>query len=431
MKKLLVGIAVCASYLGFATPIQAAGTEISTYTTNTLGLLTLVAGVAASLFLVYSGYLYITSSGNPEALEHAKKTLKNALVGLVLVLAATSVISIFQNALNPTSSSSSASAISITPITTLKPADGLTQVLLDAVTGFMQNLVQSSTKPIVNGILGYVTTTPSVLNNSVINQFWLVSLGIVDTLFVLVVALLGLHIMSASVFGFEELELKQVLPKVGLCFLGANISLFLADYVIVTCNALVTTVLNSTGGLNQAWILSAVNPTSLVTGTTPLITLVFLIVFLILAVVLLLMYISRLIIIAVGAVLSPFVFLLAAIPKCSDFAMMAIKSYLVSVFMIFIHVIIIQLAAAFLTFPEGSTNNSLVSIAAAIGLLATILKTPSLMMGLVSSAAQSGIAKKLGGQIMNVMSTSQSTAQKVEGAAKNPDAKIARKAKYI
>ncbi len=318
----------------------------------------------------------------------------------------------------------------MTPITTTKPADGLTQVLIDAVSSFMQNIVESSTKPVVDGIMGYLSTTPSLLSNSVVTKFWLVSVGIVDSLFVVVVALLGLHVMSASSFGFEELELRHLFPRIGLAFLGANVSLFLADYAIVTCNALVNAVLSSTGGLNHAWILDAINVQNLVAGTTPLIILVFLIIFLIVAIVLLLMYISRLILISLGAVLSPFIFLMWITPRGADIAEMAVKTYLVSVFMIFVHVVVIQLAASFLTLP-GNSNNSLVSIAAAIGLLFTLLKVPSLMMQMVMYSSGNGALHKIGNQIMNVMSTDHSTVSSQVRTPAPTEVKEARKAIHI
>ena len=408
MNRLVVVFALLSIY--FLTPLQvfAASTEITTYTTNTLQIITLIAGGAATLFLILGGYGYITSSGNPETLEQSKKTIKNALVGLLIVLGASIFVSMLRTALQPGNGDTTGTAITMQPIQAAEPSEGLAQVLIDAVSGFMENIVQSAISPILNGILGYLTTTPSVLNNSVIFNFWLVTLGIVDSLFVLVVALLGLQLMSANTFGFEEVRLNQLLPRIGLAFLGANISLFLADYVILTCNALVKTILDSTGGLQQTWLEHATNPVVLVAGTTPLITLIFFVIFLIVAIVLLLMYISRLILVSLGAVLSPFIFLLWAIPKTAGFAEMAVKSYFVTVFIVFVHVVTIQLAASFLTLPENSTN-SLIAIATAIGLFFTLLKTPSLMMQLIQESAHTGVMQKLGGQIMNVMSTSKST----------------------
>lgn len=140
-----MGLAVLATYLVCARPIQAAGSEVTTYTTNTLHILVIIAGVAASLFLVYAGYLYITSSGRPEALLHAKKTLRNVIVGLVMVLAATSVVTIFQNALSPYSTGSADSGIHFQAMESIKPSDGLTLVITDAVSGFAQNIIQSGT----------------------------------------------------------------------------------------------------------------------------------------------------------------------------------------------------------------------------------------------------------------------------------------------
>jgi hypothetical protein len=270
-----------------------------------------------------------------------------------------------------------------------------------------------------------LTTTPSLLSNQVVFNFWLVILGITDSLFVLVVAILGFHFMSASTFGYDDVELSQLLPKIGLAFLAANVSLFLADYAIVTVNAMVKTVLSSTGGLNHAWIVDAINPTTFITGTTPLISLVFLILFLIIAIVLLFMYISRLIMISLGAVLSPLICLLWIVPKFSDFAEIAAKSYIVTVFMVFVHVVIIQLASSFLSFPN-SAGNSLISIAVAIGLFLTLLKVPSLMTQMVFYSSSNGVFRRMGHQIINVMSTD-NTSSKTRDVAQNGAVKTPRK----
>jgi hypothetical protein len=379
--------------------------EITNYTTNTLQIITALSLVTSVLFLIKGGYFYITSSGKPQALEDAKKTIRNALLGLLLVLGSGTVVSLLKNSFTSPANSATTQAIKLAPLVPVMPSDGLTQVLIDAVNGLMQNMVQSATKPIVDAIFTFLTTTPSVLTNSVIFNFWLVILGITDSLFVLVVAILGLRFMSAATFGFEELELKSLLPRIGLAFLGANVSLFLADYVITTCNALVFAVLNLTGGLNQAWILNAINLDSYSSGTTPLITLTFLVLFLIVSVVLLLFYITRLIAISLGAVLSPLIFLLWLIPKFSDFAEISIKSYIVTVFSVFVHVVIIQLASSFLILPQASTN-SLISIAVGIGLLFTLLKTPSFLMQLVFYNSGRQAFKKVGSQIMNILTTS-------------------------
>ncbi len=361
----------------------------------------------------------MTSTGKPEALDEAKKTIRNALLGLVLILAANGIVSLLQGALVGNTGSGTITNLPLTQIESVEPNEGLTQVLIDAVNGFIQNIVESSTKPVVDGIMTFLTTTPQLLSNSTVVKFWLIMLGITDTLFVLVVALLGLQFMSASTFGFEEIEFKHLLPRIGLAFLGSNVSLFLADYAVKTCNALVTGIINATGGLNHAWVTNAITIQNIANGTAPLITLIFLLLFLIVAIVLLLMYITRLIVIALGAVLSPFIFLLWTLPKTADFAEMAVKGYLVSVFMIFVHVVTIQLAGSFLALPEQNTN-SLISIAVAIGLFLTLLKIPSFLMQLILFSRSVGTVRHMGGQIINVMSAGSSASKAAAGAVKTP-----------
>jgi hypothetical protein len=425
MKKLLTIIGlILPSYLILATPAFAVSSEVTQYTSNTLGMITLIAAAAAVFFLVKGGYQYITSTGKPDSLESAKKTIRNAIIGLVIVLGASLFVSVLSNSFNQIGQSTNTGAVSISQIQSVQPSDGLTQVLIDAVSGFMQNIVQSATKPIVDGIIGYLTSTPELLSNSVIFNFWTIILGITDSLFVLVVALLGLHFMSAGALGFEEIELRHLLPRIGIAFLCANVSLFLANYVIITANTLTKAILDSTGGLTNAWVVNAINPSTFASGNTPLITLVFLVIFLVVSIVLLLLYISRLIMISLGAVLAPFIFLLWAIPKTSDFAEISIKTYTVTVFIVFVHVVIIQLASSFLALPANS-GNSLISIGVAIGLFFTLLKTPSLMMQLVMYTSGNAAVKKVGGEIVNVIMGDKGSS--ASGSAASEGAKLARR----
>lgn len=389
----------------------ATSSAITDYTNSTVQFLTIIASAAAIFFLVKGGYLYMTSSGKPEALENAKKTIKNALIGLILVIAASFIVSSLTGIFSTASQSGSSGAVQLQDIVPAKPSDGLTQVLLDAVNGFLQNLVQSATQPIVNSIITFLTTTPDLLTNDVVRNFWLVMLGITDSLFVVVVALVGFHVMSAETLGFEQVEMRKILPRIGIAFLGANVSLFLCDYVVITCNALIKGVIDATGGLNQAWITNAITLQTLSNPqTASLITLLFLVIFLILAMILLFMYVARLIFISLGAVLSPFIFLLWTLPKFADFAEISVKSYIVNVFTIFIHVVVIQLASSFLTLPQN-TGNSLISITTAIGLFFVLLKIPQLLMQLVFYTSGIRSIWKIGGNISNILSASNSSSQ--------------------
>ena len=403
--------------------------EISNYTNNTLSIILTIAGIAEVFFLIKAGYEYMTSAGKVENLVAAKRTIRNALLGLVMVIGASILVSIFRNSLTANLTTDTNPTIAIESLELASPSDGLTQVLIDSISALMQNIVESAIKPIVDGVLGYLSTTPSLMANKTVVNFWLISLGIVDSLFIVVVALLGLRVMSGDTFGFEEVELKQLIPEIGLYFLGANVSLFLADYILITCNTLVTAVLNSTGGLSHSWVVNIINPETIFTPNTntPLITLIFLIIFLIVAILLLFMFITRLIIISIMAVLSPFIFLLWTLPKFSDLAEIAMRSYMVAVFMVFVQVVVIQLAASFLGLPENS-NNSLISIAVAIGLFLTLLKVPGSLNQMIFYVSGSRGFKKMGSQLINVISADHSSTLSRKEATTRPKVKTPRRA---
>jgi hypothetical protein len=185
----------------------ASNSDILNATNQTLGVLITLASLASVFFLIRGGFQYITSTGKPDDLDHAKKTIRNSLVGLVLVIGAGVFSAFLNNAFTTPSNGSASNAFTLMPIQPVKPSNGLTQVLIDAIIGFLQNIIQSATKPLVDGVIGFLTSTPSLLGNSVVFNFWLVMVGIVDSAFALIIALLGFHVMSTSTFGFDELEL--------------------------------------------------------------------------------------------------------------------------------------------------------------------------------------------------------------------------------
>ena len=409
--KILTLISIIMLFFLTANPAYAqSNASVAQFTGQTLNTLIILASLASVIFLIKGGYAYVTSTGKPDAVEHAKKTIRNALIGLILVIAAGFISQLFTNALTTPSSPSGAQTFQLQPITPDTPPSGLTQVILDAINGFIQSLVLSATKPLIDGIISFITTTPSVAANSIIFNFWLTIVGITDALFVLLIAILGFQFMSASSFGFEEIEFKHILPKVGLAFLGANTSIFLVDWVISLSNTLVNALLATTGGISNAWILNAINVDAITNGDVIPITLIFMLLFVVLSAILLLFYITRLIVVALGAVVSPLIFLLWAVPKFSDFAEISAKAYLTMVFTVFIHVIIIQLASAFFALPEQAGTNAFVSVLLGIGLLLTLLKTQSFMLQLMFYNTGRSMIRKLSGQIVNVIAARKQTA---------------------
>jgi hypothetical protein len=424
MKKLILCLfSIGAVFLLSPNKVFAADISgVTKYTSDILNVLTILSSLFAAILIVKGGYSYITSHGQPDALESAKRTIRNSLIGLVVVIAAGTLSTILTHSFTTAVNPANTEVISLEPIEPVKPEGGLTQVMIEAISGVLQNIILSATKPLVDGIISFLTTTPSVANNSVIFNFWLVILGITDTLFAVVIALIGFHFMSASAFGFEEVDIKTVMFRIILGFLGANISIFLIDRIINLSNVLVQTVLNATGGLTQAWVLNAFdpgnlsNPGTLVNGTE-LITLIFMLLFVILTVVLLFYYIGRLIVISLGAVLSPLIFLLWTLPWGADFAKIAIKTYLITIFTVFVHVVTIQVASSFLSVSQQSGTNSLISVLVGVGVFFTLLKIPGMLINMAFYSGANQAMRKVSSQVMNVISSSK---EQVSAPAQSP-----------
>lgn len=56
-----------------------------------------VAGLVAVGYVVYGGFRYITSQGNPDGANSARQTIINALIGVVIAVAASSIVRFVAN----------------------------------------------------------------------------------------------------------------------------------------------------------------------------------------------------------------------------------------------------------------------------------------------------------------------------------------------
>ena len=130
--------------------------------------------------------------------------------------------------------------------------------------------------------------------------------------------------------------------------------------------------------------------------------------FLIFAVILLVYYVGRLVTLYLGAVLSPLVLLLWLVPGFRDFSESAAKIYVTTVFVLLVHVIILELAASLFAGIAGvsSTNSPDTLMAMVVGLatLIALLKTQGVMMQLSYVSVGPRSARKLGGQFMTGVS---------------------------
>ena len=64
-----------------------------------------VAGLLAVLFLIIGGFRYITSAGNEESAEQAKKIITNSIIGIVIIILSFVIVKVITNAIRGTGGS--------------------------------------------------------------------------------------------------------------------------------------------------------------------------------------------------------------------------------------------------------------------------------------------------------------------------------------
>ena len=339
----------------------------------------------------------MTSNGDPEKLAQAKKVLRNALIGLTLVLGAAVLTGVLSHAYSSSSAPATQSLPSLGSIPAVPSSNPLVNVIVKAINAIMLSIVQSIANPLINILSQFTIATPLMSNNSSVFNMWLLIVGITDVLFVLIVALLGFHIMSSEALGFDELDIRQLLPQIGLVFLLANTSIFVIDGVISLSNAMISAF---RAGFPPTPVWSVLSTIVKESGSLGLAALAIMLAFVVLALLLVLYYLSRIVALFLGAVLSPLVLLLWLIPAFKDFAVTAAKVYFTLIFVLFVHVVILELAASlFLGFAKNGTNGGPDPVMAALLGMATLLallKTQGFMAQLSYVSSGSRSAKKLG-----------------------------------
>ena len=342
--------------------------------------LSILAGLVCVAFLINAGFHYITSSGHPEKLAHAKKIMRDALIGLIIVLSAAVLTTILSNAYGNPGASPAAQLPTLTTIEPTSSSLSLVDVLTKAITGLLQNIIESIGKPFIGALKYFTSSTPLMAENSSVFNLWLALVAMADALFVLIISLLGFQVMGASTLGMEELDFKHLLPRMALAFLLINSSIFAIDAVISLSNSMIS-VLNTAFGDLSVWnILSDIVSQTSAMG---LAALLIMIVFLVLTFILLVYYVGRLVTLYLGAVLAPLLLLLWLLPSFKDFASAAIKTYISTIFVLFVHVVILLLAGSLLaTLVEsspGGTPDPIMSLIVGMATLIALIKTQGVL----------------------------------------------------
>lgn len=379
-----------------------ANLTLKSYLVPTIRGLSALAILICTLVIIHAGYLYMTSSGRPEALDRAKNIFKKALIGLVLVLSAGAIVGILSSAYGQPAANQSAVLPNLQAITPQAADNGLIEVLIKAVSGFLLNIIETVAKPFLGALDYFTKETPLMADNKSVFNLWLAIVGLTNILLILVLVLVGLQLMSASSLGFGDLDFKHLLPQVIVVFIGINSSIFIIDAVIELSNTLIRAV-NQISGASAPWdTLKTVVESA---GSQGLAALLLMLVFVVFSVVLLIYYLTRLVALFIGAVLSPLVCLLWLVPGFRDFAISAIKTYMATIFVLFVHVVILLLAASlFSGLISSSTPDAIMALVLGIATILALLKTQGLLMqfSLFSGGARS--LRKFGSQLTSNVS---------------------------
>ena len=71
--------------------------DIVTVLKNIISLLAPAAGIAFFIMLLFGGYKFITSGGDPKAVGAARSTLTYAIIGIILVVAAWLILQLIKS----------------------------------------------------------------------------------------------------------------------------------------------------------------------------------------------------------------------------------------------------------------------------------------------------------------------------------------------
>jgi hypothetical protein len=95
--NLVILFVTIMSPIALALPAYAVAADVSQvqdFIQNVIKIIAGLAGLIATGFFVLGGFGYITSSGNPEHLDRAKRTLLWSAIGLAIVIAAFAISNI-------------------------------------------------------------------------------------------------------------------------------------------------------------------------------------------------------------------------------------------------------------------------------------------------------------------------------------------------
>lgn len=84
-------------------PRVGTGATFTGVITGAIGIMLMIAGAMAVIYLIYSGILYITAAGNPDAAKKGQQGIINAVIGIVIIVLAYVILNAVVNLANTSS----------------------------------------------------------------------------------------------------------------------------------------------------------------------------------------------------------------------------------------------------------------------------------------------------------------------------------------
>lgn len=88
----VVPLVASAQLLGTPTPPGTAQGNLADVILRIINYVLAIVGVIALAVLVYGGFMYITSAGNEDQIESAKRIIINAIIGIVVIGVAAALV---------------------------------------------------------------------------------------------------------------------------------------------------------------------------------------------------------------------------------------------------------------------------------------------------------------------------------------------------
>lgn len=133
----------------------------------------------------------------------------------------------------------------------------------EAINDWITSLVTSAINPALDLVGKTLLSAPDITTNPAVHSIWLVTLGIADSLFVLLAIVGGIIVMTHETVQ-TRYSVKEIAPRLVVAVLAANCSALIASQAISFSNALAQGILGdgvdpsqAVGGLGRAVISNA------------------------------------------------------------------------------------------------------------------------------------------------------------------------------